>query len=146
MTGDYPFMDPVDGRVLTGLSREKSAEVSAVCKAVTGRTGTKASFNVVARRVLFHYGDEPFGGPLAIELFKMANTTACIDGMVGWINLGKMSRDAKDRIAAENERAEKQNWEAMGQKFREDIRVDASKHAAFLDRKRRGVGTLVLSL
>lgn len=146
MPGEYEHMELVDGRHLTGLAPEKVKEVTAVAKAVCGRTGTKCSYCVTSGKILFHYGDEPFGGPLVVEVFKVANTTSCIDGMVHYINLGKMPRIEKDRIIAANEAAEKQEREKLGQKFREDIRVDVLKHAEFLNRKRRGVGTLVLPL
>lgn len=143
---EYEHMEPIDGRHLTGLTPAEDATVLAVARGVTARTGTRCSFNVVKRAMLFHYGAEPFGGPTLVPITNVANNTTCIDSMANYINLGKMERAAKDRIAAQNERAEKQEAEKLGQQFREEIRPDVLQYAAYLDKRRRGTTTKVVAL
>ena len=136
MNGQYTHMEPVDGRPLTGLSREDSAHAAYVAIQVCGRTGTRCFWNVVARKMLFCYGDEPFGGPLYVPFQKY--DAAGVNGMVDYINLGKMPRGQKDRIQAANEKAEKDKAAKLGEVFRDEIRPEVLSYATHLDQRRRG--------
>jgi hypothetical protein len=150
MPSEYEHMVPVDGRPLPGMPHADSRAAFKVALSVCSRTGTRCFFNVISGKLLFCYGNEPFGGPLMVPYRTLEGTrhygaSAC-DGMVEYIRLGLLSRIEKDRIAAQNAKAEKDEAEKLGQKFRDDVRPDVLSYAAHLDQRRRGVQKLILAL
>lgn len=138
----YPHLVPVDGRPLGGLSHSDKQDAERIARAVAVPTGTKCFYNIITGKLLFVYGQEPVGGPLQIP-FRGASGHRNYDGagltaMVEYIRLGKMSPTEKDRIAKQNEAAERQEKERLGQQFRDDVRPDVLAHAKFLSERRRG--------
>ncbi len=147
---EYEHMQPVDGRPLTGCSNEDSKAAHKVALSVCSRTGTRCFFNAISGKLLFCYGDEPFGGPLMVPFrtllgVKSYGTSSC-DGMVEYIRLGLMTRIQKDRIAAQNAKTEKDEAEKLGQKFRDDVRPDVLQYATHLNQRRRGVTKKIVVL
>ena len=147
----YPHLTPVDGRPLPGLSMSDKAAAERIANHVGSRTQTRCFFNCLTGKLLFVYGTEPVGGPLSISFKPIGQDainydTGRLEAMVEYIRLGRMSPEEKDRIAKQNERAEQQEREALGQKFRDDVRSDVLGYAAFLDQRRRGTQKLILGL
>lgn len=146
----FPWMTPVDGRPLPGLSLDDARSALRVALSVCSRTGTRCFYNTVTGKLLFVYGNDPDGGPLQVPFRRLDGiekyTTTSTDAMVEYIRLGLLARREKDRIAEQNDRAEKQEKEKLGQKFRDDVRSDVLSYAAFLDRRRRGVASHIVAL
>jgi hypothetical protein len=147
---EYPFMYPIE-RPVPALSPWELADARRIGRAVASRTGTRCFYNAAKGRLMWVYGAEPGGGPLAVD-FKRRDGGSYhyhagdIDDMVGYINRGKISRREKDRIAANDAAAEASDKEQQqGRSFDKDRR-EIENYADFLDKKRRGTGTLAVAV
>lgn len=143
----YPMIAPLDGRAVPTLNQWALKDAVRIGRDVGARTGTRAFYNYATGRIFWVYGDEPHGGPLGVE-FRFRDGYrhyhgGDVDDFVRYINMGKMARAEKDRIAAANDAAEKHAATESQGRFSEGNRANALDYAGFLDRKRRGTGTLV---
>jgi len=138
----YPWMAPIDRAGFRfGLD---ALRVRRNAGEVAKRTGTNAFYNAARDEVLFAYGDEPCGGPLAVGAEEVQRWhQGRIDDAVLYVNMGKADRREKDRIAERNARLEKRQREEKRDKELADRRPDATDYAGFLDRERRGTRKVV---
>lgn len=135
----YIGIEPLD-RCAIGPIRKGCAEIAR-------RTGTRPFYNRFSRKVIFVYGDEPAGGPLSLPVLDgRAMEPHAIDLAVEWVQMGKVDRREKDRIAARNERHEADEKESAKAKFQDDRRPDAVSYAQRLDRRRRGTQSTTVVL
>lgn len=132
----YPFMAPLD-------RADVPRDTRAMAREVASRTYTNCFVNTIKKTLLFCYGNEPGGGPLVVK-FHQCRTGADADDMVRYINLGKMRRRDKDRIAVSSELMEQHEREEANGRLLADRRRDALNYAGFLDRRRRGTQTVVV--
>lgn len=139
-------MYPID-RELPGLSPWDQREARRIGREVAKRTGTTCFYHGIKGKLFWVYGQEPGGGPLGIE-FKTEH--GCkrfhageVDDMVAYINLGKMERRRKDRIAASDAAADESEKEQEQGRTLDRDRKSIEDYADFLGRKRRGTTTLV---
>lgn len=140
----YPFMFPVDG-VMPGIDPVRAKGIRRTAREISGRVpGLRGFYNARLGNILFCYGAEPAGGPLALEPRPYASHE--IDTVVEFAQMGRASRAEKDHIAAKN--AEREKWaqaDHMESRLAER-RPDALSYAGFRDRKRRGVEKMVSAL
>lgn len=121
---------------------EAPAESRRGAEEVARRTGTTPMYNRVTNKIIWVYGNEVGGGPLQVTAKRFEPHT--IDRMVEYIQLGKIPRREKDRIAESNARsASHERSETTGRKL-DERRPEAVRYAEFLDRKRRGTQSVVV--
>lgn len=141
----YPHLEPVErsplGMGIVDASRARKA-VAEICR----RTGTRGFYNAITHAVLFVYGDEPHGGPMALPLTDKPITRADIDSAVEYMQLGKVELRRKQAWAEKQEAEEKYQHEQRTQKHLDDVRPDAKSYAAYLDERRRGVRKTTVTL
>lgn len=123
---------------------EAPPEVRRSAEEVARRTGTTPLYNKAVRKIIWVYGSEVTGGPLQVQAKRYESHE--IDRMVEYIQMGKIGRKAKDRIAVSNAAMEEHDRKEQNGRMLADRRPDALKRAAFLDRKRRGTATAVVAL
>lgn len=128
---------------------DTSERVSAVrfADAVARRTGTEYVWNSNSGGVFFHYGsidrpafEFPFK-PVGERTYRV--TDSDVDDVVRFIQMGKLPAETKDRIARENQVAEKNAKEQEQGRELDRRRKSAEDHAAFLERRRRGVQKII---
>ena len=138
----FPNLEPVE-RASMCMGVVDAARVRRAVKEISNRTGTRGFYNIRNHTVLFVYGDEPHGGPMALPLTDRPITQAEIDSAVEYIQLGKVGRAQKDRWASRQ--AEREKWDHQDgiNRHLAERRPDAISYAAHLDQKRRGVQRLV---
>lgn len=137
------FMHDID-RMVYQMWRpieQAPADIRRAGREVARRTGTSAWYNARAGQIMWCYGDTPHGGPLGVEARGYPSHE--IDRMVEYIQLGKIGRRAKNRIATARDISEANDARQRQGKSLADRRPGALDYAAFLDRRRRGTGTLV---
>lgn len=146
----YPAMHPVE-RELPGLTWLQMREARRVGGEVARRTGTRCFYNSASGKLIWVYGDEPHGGPLGVRFRTSGGTIkhyhgGDVDDLVLLVNMGKAKRVVKDRIAAANAAsAEHDRKETEGRRL-DGLRKDTVDYAEFLSRKRRGTGTLAVTV
>lgn len=111
--------------------------------AVSARTGTDCVFNANTGGLFFFYGSVDY--PAWEFPFRPDDETAVrvtdtdVDDVVRIIQMGKLSREEKDRIAQDNKAREASEKEqSMGRRHDHRER-EAVNMLGYLDRKRRGV-------
>lgn len=138
----YPWMEPLERAAPPSHRVPDLRGLRRACAGVASRTGTRAFYNARDNSVLFVYGAEPCGGPLALPAAgRYADHD--VDEVVRIIQMGKVGRRAKARVAARN--AQLEGWErerAMDSHLAER-RPDALSYAAFRDRERRGTHRVI---
>jgi hypothetical protein len=140
----YPWMTPVDGRPLPNVSHGDAMHIRWWAGQIAARTGLKPFYNSNFRNVLFALGNEPHGGPVAIDAVHRDGTfkTICvqdIDDACKLIGMGRLKRAEKAKIAAAAKQREQWEKNDKTDAFLAERRPDAEYYAGFLDRKRRGV-------
>jgi len=109
------------------------------------RTGVKMCYNERTGGLFCYYGDTPDHGPCEIpEKFNLNGTD--VDDTVRMLQYGHRSREEKDRQLEAQERAEKVKVENDRQQYIEDSRPGVIEKASFLERKRRGVNKVSVSV
>lgn len=115
---------------------------------VERRTGTNAIINTGARqfenqRVVWRYGDNIYGpfGVMVSELLRWTGTD--VDDAVRMIQMGKMERDEKDRIALQNTRREASEKVSEQERVLNDATPNVVDYVAHNDRARRGVQKVI---
>lgn len=142
----YPMMFPLDGREIPRLPSHMRANVLKAGNEIARRTGARAFYNAAQGSILFVYGDEPHGGPMALPITDILISQSDIDSAVEYIGMGKMARREKDRIAEKNRVADEHRHAKRTEKHLAERRPDAMSYARFLDEKRRGVQKLSVAL
>jgi hypothetical protein len=114
--------------------------VQGLVREVEARTGTNAIVDTGSGRVVFRYG-ESAGGPFSERLDTIRRWhSGDVDDAVYMIQIAKnMSREQKNAVLDREATATKKEDEAALRNVCEEARPDVRNHAAFLDRKRRGV-------
>lgn len=145
----YPHCFPIDGP-LPNLSPDHAWSARLVGKAVASRTQTNCFYVSTTGKLMWVYGAEPAGGPLIVPFRTrdgiLSYDNGAIDEMVRYINLGKMPRAQKDRIAASTAASEEHDRQERNGQWLADRRPDMERKAEHLDRKRRGTATAVVAL
>lgn len=140
----FPHMHPIDGRPMPGC--ESEASVRNFARAVASRTGTYPFWNSNTLAVFFSITNTPDVGPMAVNMAQIKRGGSVVDDAVSYINRGKMSRADKDRIAASNQ--QKESWRKQDEmaSMLEERRPDAIDYAEYLDKRRRGVGNVSVTV
>lgn len=143
----YPWMTPVDGRPLPGMSSTDAARVRRWAGQIQSRTGLKPFYNSNFKNVLFALGDEPFGGPITVPVYQGNAVREVqpqeIDDACSAIGLARLSRAEKDRIAARNAQLAQWERDEKSNKHCDERRPGALDYARYRDQKRRGVGKVI---
>lgn len=127
------------------LDHRERARAGRIAGEVCRRTGTNCAWDAQRGGLHFYYGDRidvgvhlfVFKAPEDVDAYRVSESD--VDDMVRLINMGRISRAAKDRIAAENAAAEKNRSAEFQGQFLEANRKDALDFAEFRARKRRGM-------
>ena len=116
-----------------------------VARSIASRTNTSVAWNRRTSQFWFYYA-EPDSCVFACKASPGPGyflREEDEDDIVRLIGMGRMKRSHKDRITAANQAAEEhEREESVGRTFG-DREHDIESYAAFLDRRRRGVGTLI---
>lgn len=131
-----------------GIAPDHRRRLERIADSVCRRTGIRCSYNAKFQRLFFHWTAEPDSGPLGLPVFGENGEEARyddnqIDDAVRWIQYGRIGRDRKERIAADQKQREQ--WErddAINRRL-EDRRPTALDRARFLDQRRRGVSKVI---
>ena len=104
----------------------------------------EVAFDIEYEQLHFYYENSIDAGILQLEAIRPDGSIAIykqsVQDIVEWIQRGKIERAAKDRIEARNKAAEKAAAERQQRVFLDERRPDALHYAAFLGRRRRGLG------
>lgn len=142
----FPHLYPA-GSSLPGMSACDQKHVWRVGEAVTRRTGLRCFYNARLGKLTWCLHGAADGGPLGVPMIANGRVRRYedheIDDMVRWIGMGRLSRAQKDRIAAGREASEKSEAEQAQGRFSDGNRKNATDMAGFLDRRRRGVATVI---
>jgi hypothetical protein len=138
----FPWLVRIEHASEDPVRRRKMARFA---NAVGRRTGVKMCYNERTGGLFCYYGDTPDHGPCEIpEKFELNGTD--IDDTVRMLQYGHRSRVEKDKQEQAQERAEKSKVQNDRQQFIEDNRPGVIEKASFLERKRRGVGKVSVSV
>ena len=103
----------------------------------------RVAYDIKFEQLHFYYRDID-SGILQLEAIRPDGSIAIykqsVQDIVEWIQRGKIARALKDRIEARNKAAEKAADEKQQRVFLDERRPDALHYAAFLGRRRRGLG------
>ena len=138
----FPWLVRIENSSEDPVRRRKMARFA---DAVGRRTGVKMCYNERTGGLFCYYGDTPDHGPCEIPGKFELNSTD-IDDTVRMLQYGHLSRDEKDKIEKQQERSDKSQRENDQQKFIEDNRPGAIERASLLERKRRGVSKVSVSV
>jgi hypothetical protein len=118
-------------------------EVREFAAQVCERTWCSACWQANYSEVHFYYA-EPDSGVMSLEGVRPDGTIGIwshgVDDIVQAIQTGKFERAKKDRIDAQKKEIEENERQALMNKLMDNRRPGAIDYAAFLDRRRRGLG------
>lgn len=138
----FPNMVRIDEAPIDPIRRSRAKRFA---DAVGRRTNVKMCFNTYTGGLFCYYGETPDHGPCEIPSSYSLNEVD-VDEVVRALQYGHRSRIEKDR-QAEREEKERLSTKAVEQeKFLDSRRNDAVSHAVFLDRKRRGTGSVTVQV
>jgi hypothetical protein len=135
----FPFMVSLD-RPVPGLSDSDRRAARAAASAVCSRTGVRAAFDIARGKVYFYWRDLTRGVHSVRYAGPGSLAPHVVDDIVRYIQLGTVPRRIKDRWAAEQERAERQESEAGFDRYLEDKRPEVEKRLRYAGQK-RGMGS-----
>jgi hypothetical protein len=148
----YPHLIPLDGRPVNGLDVFERNHAVRVGRAIGARTQTRPFFNLNTGAIFFSRRDCPQHGGVYEMSFKPVGEQSRvvqdheIDEMVNYMNLSLVPESVKDEWTAGHAKREENEKEKWMESKAEGGAHEAENYAAFLSRKRRGVGTLVKAL
>lgn len=136
----FPWFCRIDEAPVCPSDRKRAKRFVA---AVNARTGVNACFNRRTGGLFLYYGASPDHGPCEIPFasdhgWKLDGND--IDETVRALQYGHRSRQEKVKQEERKEAEDKYNQDVQTQQFLDNNRKGAEDTAAFLDRKRRGVG------
>lgn len=148
----YPHLVPLDGRHVHGLDCFEVKEAVRVGRAIGSRTQTHPFFNLNTGAIFFSRRECPQRGGVYEMSFKPAGEQSRvvqdheIDELVNYMNLSLVPEEVKDKWTEGHKAREEHEKSEWFNEKAEAKSKDVEDYAAFLSRKRRGVGTVVQTL
>lgn len=143
----YPYMMRIVDSPLDEFEKKRA---TAFAEEIKRRTDCNMCYNLRQKSLFLYYGESPDIGPIQIPFggesgWKLDSTD--IDNTVLALNMGRnRTREEKDANTERAERSQKIDAEQEKEKRLEDLRPRAEEIAGRLDKTRRGVKPITVTM